>query len=176
MYYGEGFTTCGFSILYSRSKLQILFQVYLPASILVVISWASFLIDPYIVPGRMGLLVTLLLVLVNIFNGFKNSSPPSSNLNALDMYVLVCICHVFCSLIQYAIVLILGNFKIKVALVLCHKIHHEIPTNHTTYYTRNQGYGEKQKQHHMNTFDLTSLIVFPMFFILCVILYCISYI
>ena len=97
-------------------------------------------------------------------------------LNALDMYVLVCICHVFCSLIQYAIVLILGNFKIKVALVSCHKIHPEIPTDRTTHYTRNQGYGEKQQQHHMNTFDLTSLIVFPMFFILCVILYCISYI
>ena len=73
VYYDTRFTTCGFSIFYFRSKLQILFQVYLPAGLLVVVSWTSFLIDPYMVPGRMGLLVTLLLVLVNIFNGFKNS-------------------------------------------------------------------------------------------------------
>ena len=56
------------------------------------------------------------------------------------------------------------------------KIHHGIPTDPTTHYTINEVYGEKQQQHHMNTFDLTSLIAFPMFFILCVILYCIAYI
>ena len=38
-------------------------QVFLPTACLVVLSWISFLIPPYIVPGRMVLLVTLLLVL-----------------------------------------------------------------------------------------------------------------
>ena len=32
------------------------------------VSWVSFLIKPEVVPGRMALLVTIFLVLVNIFN------------------------------------------------------------------------------------------------------------
>ena len=38
---------------------------------LVIIGGISFLIDPKIVPGRMGLLVTLFLVLANFFTNAK---------------------------------------------------------------------------------------------------------
>ena len=37
----------------------------------VVVSWVSFLIKPEVVPGRMALLVTLFLVLINIFNSVR---------------------------------------------------------------------------------------------------------
>ena len=37
----------------------------------VIVSWVSFLINPHVVPGRMGLLVTLFLVLINIFNSVR---------------------------------------------------------------------------------------------------------
>ena len=37
----------------------------------VVTSWVSFLIKPEVVPGRMALLVTLFLVLINIFNSVR---------------------------------------------------------------------------------------------------------
>ena len=66
---GRNYTRCGLAIVFTRSKTQLFFQVYLTTGMLVVVSWASFLINPNIVPGRMGLLVTLLLVLVNVFNG-----------------------------------------------------------------------------------------------------------
>ena len=45
-----------------------IFQIYLPCMLFVGMSWVSFLIRPDVVPGRMALLVTLFLVLVNIFN------------------------------------------------------------------------------------------------------------
>ena len=48
-----------------------LFQVYLPSFMFVIVSWVSFLIKPEVVPGRMGLLVTLFLVLINIFNSVR---------------------------------------------------------------------------------------------------------
>jgi hypothetical protein len=38
----------------------------------VVVSWVSFLIKPEVVPGRMALLVTLFLVLINIFNSVRS--------------------------------------------------------------------------------------------------------
>ena len=45
--------------------------MYLPSFMFVVTSWVSFLIKPEVVPGRMALLVTLFLVLINIFNSVR---------------------------------------------------------------------------------------------------------
>ena len=39
-----------------------------PPGLFVITSWASFLIPPEVVPGRMAMLITLFLVLINIFN------------------------------------------------------------------------------------------------------------
>ena len=41
----------------------------------VIVSWISFLIPMDVIPGRMGLLVTLFLVLVNIFNTVTTNTP-----------------------------------------------------------------------------------------------------
>ena len=53
--------------------MQYLVQVYLPSCMFVVVSWVSFLIKPEVVPGRMALLVTLFLVLINIFNSVRSA-------------------------------------------------------------------------------------------------------
>ena len=70
-------------------------QVYLPSFMFVVTSWVSFLIKPEVVPGRMALLVTLFLVLINIFNSVREQAPISSRLNAVDLYLVVCVFFVF---------------------------------------------------------------------------------
>ena len=87
-------------------------QVYLPSFMFVVTSWVSFLIKPEVVPGRMALLVTLFLVLINIFNSVRylervfrscpiiyffcrEQAPISSKLNAVDLYLVVCVFFVF---------------------------------------------------------------------------------
>ena len=85
------YAACGFRVIVARKMYQLLFQVraedvklelllgfnpsiiaveqiYLPCILFVCVSWVSFLIKPEMVPGRMALLVTLFLVLVNIFN------------------------------------------------------------------------------------------------------------
>ena len=43
----------------------------------------------------MGLLVTLFLVLINIFNSVRETAPISSRLNAIDLYLVVCVFLVF---------------------------------------------------------------------------------
>ena len=173
-YLGQSYSRCGFMVLYTRSKTQLFFQVYLTAGMLVIVSWTSFLINPNIVPGRMGLLVTLFLVLVNIFNGFKNSAPPSINLNALDVYLIICIGHVFFVLIQYAIVLFVGNFCIKISVVTRQKVYDE-SLSHSATSTRNQ-VGKGQQYQAMNTFDSASLMLFPLIFILCLVIYVAIYV
>ena len=55
--------------------------------------------------GRMALLVTLFLVLVNIFNSVTEHAPKSEGLTAVETWVVMCILHVFCVLAEYAIIL-----------------------------------------------------------------------
>ena len=40
-----------------------------------IVSWISFVVPPDVIPGRMALLVTLFLVLVNIFNTVTTNTP-----------------------------------------------------------------------------------------------------
>ena len=53
----------------------------------------------------MALLVTLFLVLVNIFNSVTANAPKSEGLTAVEAWVVMCILHVFCVLSEYAIIL-----------------------------------------------------------------------
>ena len=87
---------------------------YLPSSLFVVVSWASFLIPSddiqaifyqlfsltsqppiHTLQGRMALLITLFLVLVNIFNAITTNSPKADGLNALQAWVIACIFFIF---------------------------------------------------------------------------------
>ena len=99
------YAACGFTIVLTRMRMQNIIQVYLPTTMFVMVSWVSFLIKPEIIPGRMALLITLFLVLINIFNGVKADAPASKRLNAIDLYLVVCIFLVFAALAEYSIIL-----------------------------------------------------------------------
>ena len=55
-------------LILERNFLSHAIQTFAPTACLVVLSWMSFLIPPYIVPGRMVLLVTLLLVVFSTYS------------------------------------------------------------------------------------------------------------
>jgi len=101
------YAACGFQVGLQRKQMQYQIQVYLPSFMFVVTSWVSFLIKPEVVPGRMALLVTLFLVLINIFNSVREQAPISSRLNAVDLYLVVCVFFVFSALMEYAAILML---------------------------------------------------------------------
>ena len=91
VYEKKRYAVCGVHILLDRTREQIFFQVYLTSTLFVVVSWVSFIIKPEVVPGRMGVLVTVFLVLINIFNNVKGNAPVSTSLNAVDLYLIICI-------------------------------------------------------------------------------------
>ena len=62
----------------------------------------SFLIPPEMVPGRMALLVTLFLVLTEIYTNVANQSPVSNSINQLSVWMITCIFFVFGALMEYA--------------------------------------------------------------------------
>ena len=45
--------------------------------------------------SRMALLITLFLVLVNIFNNINSNSPKAEGLTAIEIWMLACILFVF---------------------------------------------------------------------------------
>ena len=65
----------------------------------------------------MGLLVTTLLVLINIFIGIKSKAPISSGLNAFDVFLIICIGQVFVACLEYAMVLVLMDSKEQASIV-----------------------------------------------------------
>ena len=165
---GRYFSTCGVNILLNRTKVQILFQVYVPATLLAIVSWVSFTIKPDVVPGRMGLLATIFLVLINIFNGAKSAAPSSTSLNALDLYLIVCIGQVFLALIEYAIILFVSNKGVR-SFFVCNT------GTKKKKIVQSNGSGKteiEQIQEDMKSkMDSVSIIVFPSFFILFNVIY-----
>jgi len=60
------FSLAGFEMVLQRYVSTYIITYYLPSGLFVIVSWISFLIPMDVIPGRMALLVTLFLVLVNM--------------------------------------------------------------------------------------------------------------
>lgn len=99
------YSLAGFEMNLQRHVMSYIITYYLPSGLFVVVSWISHLIPPDIVPGRMALLITLFLVLINIFNNITTNSPKAEGLTAIEIWMLACILFVFGSLIEYAVIL-----------------------------------------------------------------------
>jgi len=101
----SNYSAYGFEILLSRSLGPFILSVYLPSAMFVMMSWVSFFVPPDIVPARIVLLVTLCLVLINMFNSTTTRIPVSNAVTAMEVWLLACMLLVFLSLVEYAIIL-----------------------------------------------------------------------
>ena len=75
----------------------------------------SFLVPPDCYPGRLGFLLTIFLVLVNMFMGILYIVPMTDGINFMALWLLTCIFFVFAALLEYAI--ILSYFKLEKSLL-----------------------------------------------------------
>ena len=100
-------SVAGFKLKLARRSGRYLYLYYLPSSLLVFISWLSFLMPHNNVDGRVGLLITSLLVLVNIFNAVIESTPrEAEGLTAITIWILGMMFFVFISFIGYLVILL----------------------------------------------------------------------
>ena len=93
-----------------RLLMPYVVEAFIPTGVLVMVSWTSFLISPECVPGRVGLLVTLLLVLTNIYLYELNHSPSTSCATALDAWNQICLTMVALAILEYAGILYTMRF------------------------------------------------------------------
>ena len=94
-----------FEIYLERSLGYYIIQIYVPSSLIVVISWISFWIPRNSAPARVTLGVTTVLTMVTFTSIGANAGLPNiSYLKALDIYLAISFMMVFMALIEYALV------------------------------------------------------------------------
>ena len=86
-FYGVNYSYAGFKVGISRQLSSYIFNYYFPTASFVVMSWVNFLIPATgkMLVGRLGILVTLFLVLVNIFLNAKSLNATAHKATYLEV-------------------------------------------------------------------------------------------
>ena len=79
-----------------------------------------------VVPGRMGLLITLFLVLVNLFITITTNSPNTKSLTSISTWVLTCIIFVQGAVLEYGCILLWKHLSRSPASDSEQKLFHRI--------------------------------------------------
>uniref|UniRef100_A0A0K0E9H0 Ig-like domain-containing protein n=1 Tax=Strongyloides stercoralis TaxID=6248 RepID=A0A0K0E9H0_STRER len=87
-----------------REKMHHVMQFFVPATLIVVISWFSFWLDIESVAARISLSITTLLTLSTQANAARMALPEVSYLKAIDVFMGTCIVFVFAVIIEFTIV------------------------------------------------------------------------
>jgi glycine receptor alpha-3 len=104
-------------------------QIYIPSSLIVILSWVSFWLDRSSAPARVSLGMTCQLTMVKIFaNNIKYKSvlffnnkvtfiwstnaslPKISYIKSIDIYLVFCFLMTFLSIIEYGVVCAVNRY------------------------------------------------------------------
>ncbi|XP_020625862.1 glycine receptor subunit alpha-4-like [Orbicella faveolata] len=104
------FSYLGIRFVLVRRLSFYLTKIYIPAMLVVFVSWLSFFVDRNSAPARVSLGITTVLTMTTLIMGFgQDSLPVVSYMRALDLYLVVCYLLVFGSFAEYALV----NYRSK---------------------------------------------------------------
>ena len=94
---------------FARSLGFYLIQIYIPASLIVVISWVSFWLHRNATPARVSLGVTTVLTMTTLMSSTNSQLPKISYVKSIDVFLGTCFVMVFASLLEYAAVGYIGK-------------------------------------------------------------------
>ena len=119
----------GLEIHIMRKSNRHFLNVIIPSGVMVVMSWVSpktmyifikrdcqhcthfqtsFVIPPNVVPGRMGLLVTLVLVMINIFISME--IPNTDSYTSVSIWMIFCIIFICVAFWEYGFILMVNHY------------------------------------------------------------------
>lgn len=87
-----------------RSLQFFLIQMYIPSTLIVIVSWLSFWLNADSVPGRVSLGVLTVLTMTTQSSSVNASLPRVSYLKAIDLWMSTCLVFVFAALSEFAVV------------------------------------------------------------------------
>ena len=110
----EEWSICGFNLELKRRHGKYIFNYYLTSGLFVVISWVSFLVPTKDVNAKMGLLVTVLLVLVTVYSSVVETSPKARReQTALAAWMFTMLMFVFMAFVCHCCVMLWRKSKDK---------------------------------------------------------------
>ncbi|GAB6033168.1 hypothetical protein CHUAL_012774 [Chamberlinius hualienensis] len=89
-------------IQFVRSMGYYLIQIYIPSSLIVIISWVSFWLNRNASPARVSLGVTTVLTMTTLMSSTNAALPKISYVKSIDVYLGTCFVMVFAALLEYA--------------------------------------------------------------------------
>ncbi|KAJ7371414.1 hypothetical protein OS493_025880 [Desmophyllum pertusum] len=98
---------------FERSIGFFLIQTYIPAYLIVMLSWIAFWISHNSTPARIALGITTVLTMTTLTNSARASLPKVSYVKSIEWFLILCFLYVFASLVEYACVSFEINRKIK---------------------------------------------------------------
>ena len=111
---GVALPVSGFYLVLSRKPSIFVSTYFIPSGLMVVISWISFVVKFEVVPGRLGLLITLLLVMNNMSNSVTSTMPKSGTLCPLVLWIQHSMLFIAAALFEYFAILYISKFSWRV--------------------------------------------------------------
>ncbi|CAB3398415.1 unnamed protein product [Caenorhabditis bovis] len=91
-------------LVFERRYIWYFMQAYLPTYLTIFISWISFSLGSKAMPARTMLGVNALLAMIFQFGNIMRNLPRVSYIKAIDVWMLVSMTFIFCSLLELAII------------------------------------------------------------------------
>lgn len=109
------YSVVGLELKFHMKWTRYIFLYYIPTGLIVITSWIFFLLPSTSYPARTALLVTVFLLLINIFSGVVNDTPNTNDgqMTDLEFWTFMCIVSVFLSLLSYGVILIKDQMIIQ---------------------------------------------------------------
>ena len=144
----------GFDLILKRKPETYLLLYFFPSLMMVLTSWISFAVSFEAVPGRLGLLLTLFLMMINMNNSISTRIPKSETACPLIIWILICTVFIIFALLEYFVILI----KVKYG-----KMNKKVKTKDKS--------GEENMRDWIFALDKTSLTLFPPAYFFCVLVF-----
>lgn len=148
----DSISISGFYLILQRKSGPYFWLYFAPSFLMVLTSWISFAVSFEAVPGRLGLHLTLLLMMINMSNSISASIPKSDSMCPLILWILISIIFIIFALIEYFIILFNVQFGGLKSQVMWTK-------------------KDKNIQNWALGLDKTCLAIFPAAYLACVLVF-----
>ena len=88
----------GVEILLTRSITPFLLSLYLPSSLLVSLSWLSFLLAQPLL--RLGLQLLTSVIILHLVSVTRAATPPANTITAIEVWLLGCLVIIILSMLE----------------------------------------------------------------------------
>ena len=88
----------GVEILLTRSITPFLLSLYLPSSLLVSLSWLSFLLAQPLL--RLGLQLLTSVIILHLISVTRAATPPANTITAIEVWLLGCLVIIILSMLE----------------------------------------------------------------------------